>query len=188
MNISGFMKEDMVNSVDGICMSVWFSGCDIHCKGCHNQKYWEPKNIPEVTPAKLASAVKGEYEDGIEYGFRKSLSILGGEPLAPFNRKDLKQFLRELKAYTDHTYTDRPYIRLWTGRTKEQLLEESKTDVNICSILSMVDEIIVGPFIESLKKDLPLRGSSNQEILKKDKDYFVEDAETNGTLKLVFKN
>lgn len=183
MNILGLMKEDMVNSIDGICMSIWFSGCDIHCKGCHNQNYWEPKDIPEVTPAKLAAVVQGEYEDCIEYGFRKSLSILGGEPLAPFNRKDLKQFLYELKAYTDH-----PYIRLWTGRTKEQLLEESKIDVSICSILSIIDEIIVGPFIESLKKDLPLRGSSNQEILKKDEDYFIKDVITNGTFKLVFKN
>jgi anaerobic ribonucleoside-triphosphate reductase activating protein len=184
MNVSGFMKEDMVNSVDGICMSLWFSGCDIHCDGCHNQNYWEPKNAPAATPENLADYAQEEFMDAKEYGIRKSLSILGGEPLAPFNRKDLKQFLHILTT----RFADYPYIRLWTGRTKEQLLEESKTDPDICSILSMVDEIIVGPFIKSLKKDLPLRGSSNQEILKKDEDFsIIEDVETTGTLKLIFK-
>lgn len=182
MNISSFMKEDVVNSVDGICMSLWFSGCDIHCKGCHNQSYWEPKDSPKITPAKLAEYAQREFEDAKKYGIRKSLSILGGEPLAPFNRKDLKSFI-----YTLSHYIDRPYIRLWTGRTKEQLLKESKTDPDICSILSRVDEIIVGPFIESLKKDLPLRGSSNQEILKRNEDYIIESDKSTDLLKLIFK-
>lgn len=178
MNIVNFMKEDVVNSTDGICMSIWFSGCDIHCDGCHNQSYWEPVDNSEFTPSRLAWLVEKEYEDAKEeYGIIKSLSILGGEPLALFNRKDLKLFLHELRVFIEY-----PYIRLWTGRTKEQLLEESEADADICQVLSSVNEIIVGPFIKSLKKDLPLRGSSNQEILRYGEDFGVSNS------KLYFKS
>lgn len=178
------MKEDMVNSVDGICMSLWFSGCDIHCKGCHNQSYWEPKDNPEITPSKLALLTIREFDESKKYGIEKSLSILGGEPLAPFNRRDLKNFLAELEDFSEHIY-----IRLWTGRTREQLLKESETDPYICLILSKVNEIIIGPFVESLKKDLPLRGSSNQEILKYGEDYTITNpGGPMEYLKLVFKN
>lgn len=179
------MKEDMVNSVDGICMSLWFSGCDIHCKGCHNQAYWKPRDNPEVTPYKLAELTTKEYFDSKELGIKKSLSILGGEPLAPFNRQDLEHYLNDLT----NDFTKDIYIRLWTGRTREQLLEESKKDMSLCAILATVDEIIIGPFVESLKKDLPLRGSSNQEILKYGEDYTIENPSgPMGSLELVFKN
>lgn len=55
-------------------------------------------------------------------------------------------------------------IYLWTGYYYEQLLKMSDPKVSL--ILSMIDVLIDGPYIES-KRDLtlPLRGSSNQSIV-----------------------
>lgn len=169
MNVVKIMYEDMVDSVDGIAISVWYSGCDIRCKGCHNQLIWDP--IPsEQTNEELAGDIVKNLLDSHIKGLDKSLSILGGEPLAPCNRNDVRELLWEIRRVFPKEYLT---IRLWTGRTKEQILAESEEDSGLTTILGMVDEVIVGPFIEELKQDLPLRGSSNQKILKNGVDYKI---------------
>lgn len=151
------MENDIVDSDDGVCVSLWFSGCDVHCKNCHNQSLWDPKSgiqIPnnEVI-VRLESAL---YENGLE----RSLSVLGGEPLMPANRADCAYILKTLR--DKHPGLK---IRLWTGHIYEDLLKEN--DPNLQTIFSVINTLIDGPFIEE-KKDLSikLRGSSNQRIIQ----------------------
>lgn len=179
MNFLSINDTDLADSTNGICISLWFAGCDIRCKGCHNSAYWEIKN--DVKNQDVIDSLKKLFDKS---PIEKSFSILGGEPLASFNRKDCKEIVLGIR----ELYPNK-YIRLWTGRTKEQLLKESLEDNDIGLILSNVNEIIVGPFIEELKEQLPLRGSSNQEILKLGQDYFVQDPkEPTGNLALKFEN
>lgn len=169
MNLAGIISEDLADSTDGFCLSLWFNGCDIRCKGCHNKQFWDIKN--EVDNDQIVLHIIKDLEEAITKGYSKSLSILGGEPLSPDNRGDCYDILSRVRKALPTIK-----IRLWTGRTEEQLLEESKTDPRIASIMQWVDEMIVGPFIEELKDlSLPLRGSSNQKILKKFSDYRVDD-------------
>ena len=169
MNLAGIMSEDFADSVDGLCLSLWFNGCDIRCKGCHNKQYWDIKN--EVDNDQIVLYIIEDLEEALAKGYPKSLSILGGEPLSPDNRGDCYDILSRVRKALPTIK-----IRLWTGRTEEQLLEESKSDPRVASIMQWVDEMIVGPFIEELKDlSLPLRGSSNQKILKKFSDYRVDD-------------
>lgn len=162
------MSEDFADSTDGLCLSLWFNGCDIRCKGCHNFQYWDVKN--EIDNDQIVLHIIEDLEEALGKGYPKSLSILGGEPLSPDNRGDCYDILLRVRRALPTVK-----IRLWTGRTEEQLLEESKSDPRIASIMQWVDEMIVGPFIEELKDlNLPLRGSSNQKILKNSFDYRVD--------------
>ena len=63
-------------------------------------------------------------------------------------------------------------IYLWTGYTLEMLLLKRKRCELLDDILSNIDVLIDGPYIEELRDiTLELRGSSNQKILKKGVDF-----------------
>ena len=170
MNVVGIIEEDFADSVDGIAYSIWFGGCDIRCPGCHNRTHWDLDPRNEYPVDLILQKTIASFQLSEARGIKKSLAILGGEPLAPFNRNDLYFFLlyfRKLKPEVK--------IRIWTGRTVEQIQKECKDAQVLVDIFNMADEVIVGPFIEKLKANLPLRGSSNQRILIKGKDYKVEN-------------
>jgi anaerobic ribonucleoside-triphosphate reductase activating protein len=90
----------------------------------------------------------------------KGLSVLGGEPLA--QGKELYDILKRIK-----TAMPDIDIWMWTGYIYEELDPVQK------EIVSLVDVLVDGPFIED-KKDIRLkfRGSSNQRIIdiRKTKD------------------
>lgn len=136
-------------------------GCPLHCKGCHNPQTWDPNKGQEIDINTLAKEIETAISaNGIERNF----SILGGEPLAPYNLENTAKIIR----YVRFTY---PNIKifLWTGYTIEKL---DKKNEYIKSILTDIDTLIDGPYIESLRNiTLPLRGSSNQRILEKNKDF-----------------
>ena len=172
MNLAKVMDNDIADSDNGLCVSVWFNGCDVRCVGCHNKQLWSAVN--EVDTDEVIAEVKEKLYS--VPGITKSLSFLGGEPFMPENRLDLVKIVTKLK-------TENPelFVRIWTGRTFGQLITQSKTDAKIISALTFANEIIVGPYIESQRKILPLRGSSNQEILVNGKDYSIE----NGAIKIL---
>lgn len=156
MNFASIMENDIVDSDDGVCVSLWFSGCDVHCKNCHNQRLWDPKSGIQMPNDEVIIRLENAlYENGLE----RSLSVLGGEPLMPANRADCAYILKALKE--KHPTLK---IRLWTGHIYEDLLKEN--DPNLQTIFSVINTLIDGPFIEE-KKDLSikLRGSSNQRII-----------------------
>jgi anaerobic ribonucleoside-triphosphate reductase activating protein len=158
MRIAGIIDDDIVDSDDGIAVSLWTVGCPHHCKGCHNQNLWNYDAGQDI-PIKM---VIDELKEKInKNGVMRNLSILGGEPLDPQNVKDVDKVLKEVRA----TYPNIK-IYLWTGYTFEEL--EKREDVR--GALRNVDVLIEGRFIEELRQDLPLRGSSNQRVYVRGKD------------------
>lgn len=158
MRIAGIIDDDIVDSDDGIAVSLWTVGCPHHCKGCHNQNLWDYDAGQDI-PIKM---VIDELKEKInKNGVMRNLSILGGEPLDPQNVKDVDKVLKEVRA----TYPNIK-IYLWTGYTFEEL--EKREDVR--GALRNVDVLIEGRFVEELRQDLPLRGSSNQRIYVRGKD------------------
>ena len=79
------------------------------------------------------------------------------------NRKTVIAFAKEVK----EKFPTKD-IAIWSGYT----LEEIQVDDSMKDILKYVDVLVDGPFIEE-QKDLsvPFRGSRNQRILKKGKDF-----------------
>jgi len=94
-------------------------------------------------------------------GIQRNFSVLGGEPLAPQNQ----QMTAEVVDAVRHAY---PKIKifLWTGYEFDNLVLNLTEELK--SILTNIDVLVDGPFIEEQKDlSLKLRGSSNQHIHRK---------------------
>lgn len=154
IRIAGINKNDVING-EGICVSVFLQGCPFHCKGCHNPESWDPNG---GMPYDWNDLINQILEAISANGIQRNLSILGGEPLDTYDKRD---FLRLLIKVVKQKF---PNIKifLWTGYTYNQLEEI----LDIGYILQNIDYLIEGPFIlEERDITLKWRGSRNQNII-----------------------
>lgn len=159
MRYAGLNLNDF-SAAPGVSVSFFTQGCPHRCKGCHNPETWEYNGGKEFTPDILDKIVEALSANGVE----RSLAIMGGEPLCEEN-----QFLTLL--VISHVREKLPGVKiyLWTGYTYENLLKNEAPHLQ--KILSEVDVLIDGPYIESLRDiTLPLRGSRNQRIINLTKE------------------
>ena len=160
MKYWGYMPNDLVNG-QGVCVSLWTSGCPFHCEGCHNPEAWDKESGYEVPTDIKGQLVKAISANRIERNF----SVLGGEPLASWNRHFVNDIITSVRAAYPNIK-----IFLWTGYTIEELQELE--DKNIESILDKIDVLIDGQFkLEKRDTTLPLRGSRNQRVLYRGQDF-----------------
>ena len=157
MKIADIYSNDVTDGI-GVCVSVWFQGCNRHCKGCQNPGTWDPNGGKDITIEELIQTT-------VEYisanGIQCNLSILGGEPLAYYNINATAQLITAVKAHYPNIK-----VFLWTGFIYDELLTFNLESIN--TILNNIDVLIDGPFIlEKRDISLQLRGSSNQRILVK---------------------
>ena len=160
------IKYNDVANAPGIAISIYLQGCPHHCKGCFNPETWDFNGGQELTEELL----KDLFENKINAnGIKRSLCILGGEPLCEANETTTHTLALMAKKYNINVY-------VWTGYVLEEL---EKTDL-LFEIFENIDFLIDGPFIEE-EKDLTLkmRGSRNQRVidikkyLTKDKNYVI---------------
>ena len=145
------IKEFDINNGDGVRVSLWVTGCEFRCKNCHNeaiQDRWCGIPFTDETFEYLCKLSEKELS--------KNLSILGGEPLATYNREGVLEVCQKFKKrFPNKT------IWLWTGYTMEYI--QSKFPI----ILDYVDVVIDGLYVDELKdENLEWRGSSNQRIFR----------------------
>ena len=150
MNYAALKKFDIANG-PGVRVSLFVSGCRHHCKNCFNREAWDfsfGKPFTEETEREILAELDKEYIKG--------LSLLGGEPFEPENRAALTELLKKVKG----KYPEKP-VWCYTGFEFERL-----TDQTAREMLSLIDVLVDGKFVEELKSlDLIFRGSSNQRIL-----------------------
>lgn len=157
---AGLIENDFANG-KGVCVSFFVQGCPHHCLGCFNPETWDFNGGYEIPTDIRGHIIKAICANGIIRNF----SVLGGEPLCQENVKDVDNIISGVRiAYPEIK------IFLWTGYTLEQLKEQKNKHID--NILSNIDVLIDGPYIESLRDiTLELRGSANQRILYKGKDF-----------------
>ena len=149
----------------GIRVSLFVSGCRNNCPGCFNkeaQDFNHGEEFTEETINKIVSFIK-------DHDYVAGLTFLGGEPMEEENQVGILPLILKLKKECP-TKT----IWLYTGYYLEQFQESGKKFVKDITkqILDNVDVIVDGPFIEKLKNiSLQFRGSENQHILYKGKDF-----------------
>jgi anaerobic ribonucleoside-triphosphate reductase activating protein len=166
MKYAKIIENDTVNCIEGITVSLFMSGCPHHCKGCFNSIAWNPNFGTEINIEDLCDELNKLIQC---YGIKRNFSILGGEPLAEYNRKDTNYIIHKIKEQNEDII-----IYLWSGYTLNELV--SMNDDIIIDILDAIDYLIDGRFeINKKNTSLRLRGSSNQHIYKK----------INGKLKLI---
>ena len=157
MHYGEIKKCDIANG-EGVRVSLFVSGCTHHCPGCFNQDTWEfdyGKEYTQETEKEILEALAPSYING--------LSLLGGEPFEPQNQKVLISLLRKVK----ERYPEKD-IWCYSGYLfDKELLSGSRARCGYTDeMLSMLDVLVDGRFVESLKDiTLIFRGSSNQRLI-----------------------
>lgn len=140
---------------DGLCVSFYTQGCPHHCPGCHNPETWDFEGGKEL-PSTLLDELPIRLND---QGIKRSLCILGGEPLCQENL-----FLTHLLVRTVKDKSPDTKIYLWTGYLYEDLKTNNNTHIQY--ILNNINTLIDGPFIQEERDiTLKMRGSRNQRII-----------------------
>ena len=148
----GEIKKFDISNGEGVRVSIFVSGCRVHCPGCFNKCTWDfqyGKLFTEETENEITEALSKEFISG--------LTVLGGEPFEPENQEVLAPFLSKVKKMF-------PKKTIWcyTGFLFETLVKQPHTR----TLLQYIDVLVDGPFVESLKDtDLLFRGSSNQRLI-----------------------
>lgn len=154
MRYAGINKNDFT-AAPGVSVTFFTQGCPHRCPGCHNPETWDFNGGKEFTPQVLNEIIEALTDNGIQ----RSLSIMGGEPLCEENL-----FLTLLVISQVREKLPGTKVYLWTGFYYEDLLKNSSSHLK--KILELVDVLIDGPYDESLRDiTLPMRGSSNQNII-----------------------
>lgn len=157
MNYAGIKYCDIANGTG--CRTVLFvSGCRNACKGCFQPQTWDfgyGEPFDEKVQEEVLMSLEPDYITGI--------TVLGGEPFEPENQKELVPFMRKVVAQY-------PNKNVWafTGYIydKDLLAGGRRHTEDTDELLSMIDVLVDGPFVEELKDiTLKFRGSSNQRIL-----------------------
>ncbi len=159
MNYATIKWTDIANG-EGVRISLFVSGCTHHCKNCFNKIAWD-FNYGEPFDEEIQNALLQRLGDG----FIAGLSLLGGEPFEPQNQAALLPFVREVKK----RYPNKP-IWCYTGYVFNpetgELEEKEKNTEHTKELISLLDVLVDGAFIEELKNiRLKFRGSENQRVL-----------------------
>ena len=158
MNYGEIKKCDIADG-PGVRVTLFVSGCTNHCKGCFQPQTWD-FDFGRPFTAETEQIIFDE----LDKPFICGLTLLGGDPFEPQNQRALVPFLHKVRErYPDKT------VWAYSGFTLDgQLLVDGShprcevTD----EMLSMVDVLVDGPFVEE-QKDIRLRfrGSANQRLI-----------------------
>ena len=128
----------------GFRTSIYLAGCRHQCKGCHNPQSWDVENGKPMSLDEILKIVEEEDFD---------VTLSGGDPL--FNLETTNALIEALKR-------DNRNVWLYTGFTWEEIINDKR----LWDIVSKVDVVVDGPFVEELRNpDLQFRGSSNQRMI-----------------------
>lgn len=159
MNYATIKWTDIANG-EGVRISLFVSGCTHRCKNCFNAIAWDfdyGEPFDEATQEKILKELGSSFIAG--------LSLLGGEPFEPENQAALLPFVREVKK----RYPNKP-IWCYTGFILDEktgeLKEKKKNTPYTKKLISLIDVLVDGPYVEELKDiRLKFRGSANQRVI-----------------------
>ena len=156
MKYAGIIKNDF-SAAPGISVTFFTQGCPHRCEKCHNPETWDYNGGIEFTADALNEILSAIMANGI----KRSLTIMGGEPLCPENVFLTLMVIKTVK----EKYPDVD-VYLWTGYYFNEIPKTPHTE----EILTYTKCIIDGPYVDSLRDvTLKMRGSSNQNIIYLDK-------------------
>ena len=151
MNYIKVTKNDIANGI-GVGCVLWVSGCDIHCKNCHNQSTWDFNSgqlFTEDTMQEILLTLTKPYIS--------RLTLSGGHPLDPHNAPKVLEIVKRVKMVFPNKD-----IWIYSGYEWENIIK----DETLREILKYIDTLVDGAYIDELRDiSLAFRGSSNQRII-----------------------
>lgn len=147
MNYNKIRKMDIADG-EGIRVSIFFQGCDFHCKNCFNEETWDWDTGLEFTDLEIDKII-----DLAKFDHINGLSILGGEAMHPKNIEGATKLAKRFKeVYPNKT------IWAWSGFLFDYVSKKE--------IAKYLDVLVDGQFVDELRDpNLKWRGSSNQRVI-----------------------
>lgn len=140
------IKESTTVDGPGLRTSVYCAGCTNACPGCHNPQTWDINAGTMMDVEDIMTTIVAEDFCNVTF--------TGGDPM--YQAKGFAELARRIKSETAKN------IWCYTGYTFEACL----ADKNKLSLLELVDVLVDGRYIQSLRNtDLLFRGSENQRII-----------------------
>jgi anaerobic ribonucleoside-triphosphate reductase activating protein len=142
VRINGILPCSFVNG-DGARMVVFAQGCKHHCKGCQNPETWNLDGGMDVPVERLAEEYK-------KHRLLDGITLSGGDPF--FQQDECLKLIDLL-----------PGVNVWiyTGYEYEDICDTP--------LANRADVLVVGRFVEELRCDGKMYGSSNQKIIRRNK-------------------
>lgn len=144
LRVAGMLPVSFING-EGMRYVVFVQGCEHHCPGCHNPDTWDPAGGEDVSVRELALDIERRWlNDG--------LTLSGGEP---FLQEDACMAL--LDALPDDLD-----VWVYTGYEYEEIKDRP--------LAKRADVLVTGPYVEALRCEGKMYGSSNQEIHRRERN------------------
>lgn len=146
LTVAKIDRYDMVNNPgdDTASVTIWFSGCNFQCKGCHNPRLQDAGEGDEFTLGGLFAIVTS----CLMKCKSKYVVLLGGEPL----HQDQQELLLLCRLLDEAGYK----VWLYTGYNLDEVPQ---------AIIQHLYTIKCGQYIESLRQD-GFPASSNQKVYR----------------------
>ena len=151
MNYEKIDKCSVSNGL-GVRTVLWISGCNIHCKNCHNQSTWDfDSGIP------FTEETMQEILYDLSKPYIKGCTLSGGHPLDPRNAPEVLKIVKRVKMVFPNKD-----IWIYSGYEWEDIIK----DETLREILKYTDILVDGAYIDELRDiSLAFKGSSNQRII-----------------------
>ncbi|MBP3707147.1 MAG: anaerobic ribonucleoside-triphosphate reductase activating protein [Clostridia bacterium] len=147
MNYIRIDSDDLLNG-EGIRVVLWVSGCERHCRNCHNPETWNcnaGQLFTEKAEKEIYKKLKQKHISGI--------TLTGGHPLEPYNLMECTALCKNIKKLFP-----KKDIWVYTGFTWEE--------VKNLEIMQYIDVLVDGEYNDELRNiQLKYRGSANQRII-----------------------
>lgn len=142
--VASIVENTIVDGI-GFRTSLYLSGCDIHCEGCHNKDLWNINSGHAMEIDVVFKKITGSFTN---------ITFIGGEPM--MQAKYLAVLAEKIKTTTNKD------IWIYSGHTYEEILN-NKVYFNL---LKYCDVLVDGRYDEKFfKNNLRFKGSTNQRII-----------------------
>lgn len=138
--------EDTTVDGPGFRTSVYAAGCPNACPGCHNPQSWNIENGRLMATQEILDIILADpFAD---------VTFTGGDPM--FQPIEFAELAKAIREHCDKN------IWCYTGFLFENILRNDARR----TLLELVDVLVDGPFVQSLRDEsLLFRGSSNQRLI-----------------------
>lgn len=148
------MRYNKIRKMDisdgpGVRVSIFLQGCTFRCKNCFNPETHDFEGGQEFTQETIDQVLKLCEASHIE-----GLSILGGEPMHPFN---IEGTTKLAKAFKERFPEKNLWV--WSGFLFDRDLKDKE-------VLNYIDTLVDGQYVDELRNPkLKYSGSSNQRVI-----------------------